>query len=214
MPDRWKHGDVIVRREVLGLAPVRQVDSTQAWLGRPWLAVPVIVVEDSDDALVTFLPSGAEFGFFEGRWPTPDGLHPWSPKPRWSGHGCLMVQRPGEHHAVWHFWSGPDRAFLHWYINIQTSFVRTAHGYDTQDLELDIVVAPNRSWTLKDQDVLVDRVREGRFSDSFVEWIEALGESLTSELSVGRQLWDRDWTKWEPDGDWLNTPLPLGWRDL
>lgn len=55
----------------------------------------------------------------------------------WAGHGCLMVQRPGEHHAVWHFWDGADRRFSHWYVNLQTAFRRTAIGYDTQDLEVD-----------------------------------------------------------------------------
>ncbi|HUR77078.1 MAG TPA: DUF402 domain-containing protein [Acidimicrobiales bacterium] len=214
MSDRWRYGDVIVRREVLGLAPVRQVDSNPTWHGRPWLAIPVIVVEDTDDALVTYMPSGAEFGFFEGGWPTADGRHPWSPRARWSGHGCLMVQRPGDHYAVWHFWSGPNRDFLHWYINLQTAFVRTEHGYDTQDLELDIVVSPDEHWVLKDDDVLVDRVREGRFSESFVEWIESIGATLTSDLRAGRQLWDRDWTTWKPPADWANTPLPRHWHDV
>lgn len=211
-PDRWNYGEVIVRREVLGLAPVPQVESTTAWLGKPWLAVPVHVVEDADDALVTYMPSGAEFGFFEGNWPTPNGRHPWSGKTRWSGHGCLMVQRPGNHYAVWHFWAGPRREFQHWYINLQTSFVRTEFGIDTQDLELDIVVSPDGTWELKDDDVLVDRVIEGRFSESFVDWIESLGATLTTELGAGRRLWDRDWSTWEPEADWVDTPLPDDWQ--
>ena len=36
--ERWAPGDVIVRREV--------------WQGRVWLAHPLYVVEDTDDALV------------------------------------------------------------------------------------------------------------------------------------------------------------------
>jgi hypothetical protein len=39
----WQRGEVIVRREVLND-------------GRPWLAVMVYVVEDSEDHLVTYLP--------------------------------------------------------------------------------------------------------------------------------------------------------------
>jgi uncharacterized protein DUF402 len=210
----WACGDVVVRREVLGLAPVAQVETRQEWHQRPWLAVPVYVVEDTDEALVTYLPSGAEFGFFDGRWPTPDGRHPWSPKERWSGHGCLMVQRPHDHYAVWHFWSGPDRTFSHWYINIQTAFVRTAFGYDTQDLELDIVISPDGTWVYKDQDVLVDRVNEGRFSTSFVNWIESIGESLGAALRAGEQLWDRDWSTWEPPAEWVDTDLPAAWQNF
>ena len=57
--ERWEHGDLIVRREVLGLAPrTPPVQPSEEWVGRPWLAVPVFVVEDTDDALVTFIAPG------------------------------------------------------------------------------------------------------------------------------------------------------------
>jgi hypothetical protein len=214
MTDRWRYGDIVVRREVLGLSPVRDVDGrTPPWHGRPWMAVPVHVVEDTADALVTYIAPGAEFGFFPGEWPTPDTRHPWAGRAGWSGHGCLMVQRPGDHHAVWHFWSGPAREFACWYINIQTDFLRTAGGYDTQDLELDIVVYPDGTWLLKDDDVLVDRIDEGRFSPLLVEWIEALGAQLTAQLQTGTRWWDDAWSRWTPDDAWRNTALPAGWAD-
>lgn len=66
------------------------------------------VVEDSDDRLVTYVAPGAPFGFPSGPWPTHDGRHPWHGRSAWSGHGCLMLHRPGDHHPVWHFWDGPD----------------------------------------------------------------------------------------------------------
>src|SRR5688500_8704277 len=111
MGQRWNHGDLIVRREVLGLAPaaIAPPEPAPVWFGRPWMAVPAYVVEDTDDALVTYLAPEAEFGFPEGEWPNPGGRPPWSDRRGWSGHGTLMVQRPGEHHAVWHFWTGPER---------------------------------------------------------------------------------------------------------
>ena len=84
-------GQTIVRREVL-----RQ---------GPWLGVVVYVVEDSPDALVTYLPSGAPLGFPTGSWPTPDGRHPWHTKDAWQGHGTLMVgilREPGCARATSH----------------------------------------------------------------------------------------------------------------
>jgi hypothetical protein len=212
---RWQYGEVVVRREVLGLAPIQQVDGAPpAWLGKPWIALPVHVVEDTEELLVTYLPCGAEFGFYPGDWPTPNRQHPWADNTAWRGHGCLMLQRPGDHHAVWHFWSGRDRAFSHWYLNIQTEFARTAIGYDTQDLELDVIVYPDGRWVLKDDDVLVDRVEEGRFSFAFVAWIEQLGKELVERLGAGERWWDPAWSTWTPEPSWQNTPLPRSWLEL
>ena len=177
------------------------------------MATPVFVVEDSDDALVTYIAPGAEFGFPAGAWPTRDGSHPWSGRRGWSGHGALMVQKPGEHHAVWHFWTGPDREFACWYINLQTAFVRTAAGYDTQDLELDIVVLPDGAWTLKDIELLDERVAEGRFSPQLARWVVSLGEQLTTELDARSHWWDHRWASWTPHEDWNSPSLPPGWHD-
>jgi hypothetical protein len=210
---RWEHGDLIVRREVLGLAPRGpSLPPSVEWIGKPWMAVPVYVVDDTDDALVTFIAPGAEFGFPNGAWPTRDGRHPWSGRRGWSGHGALMVQKPGEHHAVWHFWTGPERTFACWYINLQTAFVRTASGYDTQDLELDIVVLPDGTWTLKDRELLDDRVAEGRFSPQLAHWIVSLADQLTAELDARCHWWDHHWANWKPSDEWHTPLLPSGWR--
>jgi hypothetical protein len=209
----WQEGDLIVRRERLGLWPIPRGAADAPWMDEAWLAVPVYVVEDSDEALVTYIATGAEFGFPPGDWPTPDGRHPWHDRPSWGGHGTLMVQRPGDHHAVWHLWSGPERELSCWYINLQTDFVRTDTGYDTQDLELDIVVHPDGSWTIKDLEVLDDRVAEGRFSAELVEWIMALGDDLVEELAAGRRWWDERWAHWTPPAEWVDPALPPGWED-
>ena len=83
------------------------------------------------------MPEGGPLGF-----PPEDFFgapHPWSGKERWRGHGVLQLQRPGEMHAVWVFWQGPERELGAWYVNIQEPFRRSSIGFDTQDLELDIV---------------------------------------------------------------------------
>ncbi len=124
-----------------------------------------------------------------------------------------MVQRPGDHHAVWHFWEGPERTLACWYINLQTAFRPSAIGYDTQDLELDLVVAPDGSWQLKDLEVLGDRVREGRYSQELVDWVVVLGEELGRELDAGRHWWDHAWASWEPDPAWRDVSLVAGWDE-
>lgn len=199
MGTTWRSGDVVVRREVLGLWPVPTPDEPADWWGRPWMGVPVRVLDDAHDQLVTYVASGAPFGFPAGEWPTPDGHHPWHERPAWSGHECLMVQRPGDDHAVWHFWTGDDRMFACWYINLQTAFVRTPVGFDTMDLELDLVVFPDGTWTVKDLDVLPDRVAEGRLTQTVVDHVVALGERLAADLDAGRWWWNTAWADWRPD---------------
>lgn len=212
--ERWGAGDLIVRREVLGLGPVTATGPKPPWHGRPWEGLPVYVVDDSDEQLVTYIPEGAEMGFVEGHWPTPDRKHPWHYKTRWEGHGCLMLQRPGDPFAIWHFWTGPDRTFECWYINLQAAFVRTEIGYDTQDFELDFVVSPDGSFVVKDLDVLDDRVTEGRFTTDLVAWIRDLGSQMSADLTARRHWWDPSWAHWAPPRDWRDPRLPPNWSSV
>ena len=206
----WRRGDVIVRREILGLQP--GAVSTPAAVRGAWMGVPVHVVADRGDQLVTFIGRGAAFDFPVGPWPTPDGLHPWSGRDSWHGHGCLMVQTQGEHHAIWHFWDGPDREFVCWYLNLQTDFVRTTLGYDTQDLELDILVFPDGSHLVKDAELLDDRVAEGRYSPELVDWIRSYGDGLVRRIESDGPWWDMRWADWSPPPEWEGAQLPVVWN--
>jgi hypothetical protein len=197
----WRAGEAIVRREVLND-------------GRPWFALSVYVVEDTDEHLVTFIPSGARFGLLDGAFPTETGRHPWADKEQWVGHGTLMVQRPGADHAVWHFWDGPDRTFVCWYVNLQQAFRRTPIGYDTQDLELDIVVLTDGSWAFKDRELMEERIAQGRYTRAQVDATLALGEDLAAELDAGRRWWDERWASWEPPAEWTALSLPVGWETI
>lgn len=181
----WSEGDVIVRREV----------RNDGWA---WLEVPVVVVRDEPELLATYIPEGAPFTF-----PAGPEVHPWAGRDRWHGHGVLMLQRPGESHAVWVFWDGPERDHAAWYLNIQEPFRRTARGYDTQDLELDVVVHPDGRVELKDEDLLDVRVREGRFTEDQARAIRAEGDRIQRELAAGRRWWDPFWALWEPDPTWV-----------
>lgn len=208
MSARWSRDDLIIRSEVLGLQPAEVATATSAT--GVWLEAPVFVVDDGPEQLVTYMPPGAPFRFPEGSWPTTDGRHPWHGRAGWQGNGCLMVQSPGEHYAVWHFWDGPDREFMCWYLNLQTAFVRTAHGYQTQDLELDLIVFADGAHIVKDEEVLDDRVSEGRYTPELVTWIRQYGQMLIQRLEAEGPWWDRSWAEWEPDPAWQTPAFPAG----
>lgn len=193
----WQPGDAIVRREIVG--------------GVPWLGWMVNVVVDSSELLATYSPPGSAFHFPPGDWPTPNGLHPWHDYRGWQGQGTLMLQRPGDCYAVWHFWDGPEREFQGWYVNLESPFARTEIGFDTLDLELDIVVAPDHTWTMKDVDLLWQRRDEGRFSLREVRNILDLGDNIVRLLEAGDWWWEDGWVDWQPDPSWTIPGIPEGW---
>lgn len=194
----WSEGDWVVRREVLA--------------NGPWMGVLAIVIEDSSEHLISYIPEGSPFGFPDGDWPTPSGMHPWSDRKTWQGHGCLMIQRPSDTYAIWHFWSGVERNFLCWYINIQEPFRRTVIGYDTQDLELDLIVYPDGQWELKDDELMDQRVLEGRWSKERVAKIRTIGAEIAARLEKGERWWPLDWCDWRPDPTWVvPNKLPDEW---
>jgi hypothetical protein len=182
----WQAGETIIRREVVND-------------GRCWARCTVRVVRDEPGLLATFLARGTEFDF-----PEPELRHPWQEdgKKRWRGHGVLMLQRPDEAHAIWVFWRGARRRFAGWYVNLQEPFRRTAEGYDTQDLELDIWVPARGGWQWKDAELLEQRVAEGRFTATQREEIWAEGRRVAAELDAGRRWWDDAWASWQPDPAW------------
>ncbi len=171
------------------------------------MATSVIVVADLPDMLATYLPEGAPFAFAENH---PQGKHPWEGRRAWHGHGVLMLQRPGESYAVWHFWDGSDRSFAGWYMNIQEPFRRTAVGFDTQDLELDLWAPAGGGWELKDNDLLDVRVTEGRFTAARAGEIRAIGATIAGLLDADEGWWG-GWTSWEPDPGWAPATPPQGW---
>lgn len=182
------------------------------WHGEVMVGWGGNVVLDDDELLALHMPSGGPLGFTDrDHW---GGRHPWSTRDRWHGHGVLQLQRPGDMHAVWVFWEGPERRFAGWYVNLQEAYRRTPLGFDTQDLELDIVVAPDGSWHFKDDEQLDPWIERGRWTAAEIAAIRAEGARLGAELDAGRLWWDPAWAGWEPDPAWPAPTLPPGWADV
>jgi hypothetical protein len=198
---RWQPGDVIVRREV--------------WKGRVWLAHPLYVVEDTDDALVLYQVEGARWGFGAGDdWPTVTGRHPYDGKTAWVGEGPLGLHRSGDPYAVWAYWGRPGRFFAGWYVNIQVPIRRTAIGIDSLDLELDLLVSPTYEVAVKDEEHVGASAALGRFTDDDAVAIHAVGARVQAEIEAGDRWWDERWREWTPPPEMLVPPaLPDGWAD-
>lgn len=194
---RWQPGEIVVRREVLH--------------GEPWLDMPVHVVEDSPELLAVYMAEGSELLF--PTVPADFFEHPWKTRGHtvWNGHGKLMLHRPGDAYSIDLFWHGPGRRFDTWYINLQAPLVRLPRGFITLDHELDLLVSAEGAVTIKDDDLLDERVREGRYTRSEVERFRALGARLASDFA-GNGVWaDPAWMTWTPPADFRAATVPDGW---
>jgi hypothetical protein len=96
-------------------------------------------------------------------------------------------------------------------VNLQEPFRRTRRGFDTQDLELDIVVELDGAWRYKDDEALDAWIERGRWTEAEVAAIRREGAAIAAELDAGRRWWSDDWAVWEPDPAWRVPSLPVDW---
>jgi hypothetical protein len=183
----WAYGDTVVERQYTG--------------DRCWLELPCRVVSDEPELLVTYLPRGAPFTYLPGPWPTANGHHPWYPGRAWTGHGVLMLHRPGDAYGVWHFWTGPERVFDCWYLNVQ-EWGRHDGGFWIRDLELDVIVEPDGAVAYKDAELVDVRVAEGRMTTDDAALARRTADDVAELVRAGEAWWDPAWTRWSPPPGW------------
>ena len=195
---RWSVGETVVRRELLH--------------DHVWIGFSTYVVEDTDDLLAVYLAEGSTLAFPE--WPFEQWQHPWRTAGHhaWRGHGKLMLHRPGDAYSVDLFWTGADRQFSGWYINLQDPIRRQERGFDTLDHELDYWLSASGSWSVKDDELFDQRVAEGRYSEQQATSIRATGSQVVDMLRTGSHWWDESWANWSPPSHWRALDLPDGWQ--
>jgi len=96
--------------------------------------------------------------------------------------------------------------FAGWYVNLQETVRRTALGFDTCDLALDVEVEPDGTWAWKDEDDFAEAQALGVLDEA-----EAAAVRAESELVISEQPWPTGWEDWRPDRSWSPLSLPDGW---
>jgi hypothetical protein len=178
-------GDVIVRREILD--------------DREWIVYPVQVVADEPDVLAVYLHQGTPLSFGDGhfRW----GVHPWAAfDPYWKSEGVLQLQRPGDWYSVWGRREGGR--FAGWYVNFQQPPRRTERGFDTLDLELDLLIPADGSpprW--KDVDDFQARLAAGTFEPGQAEAVQRAATEVYKTAERGGGWWEA-WRDWRTRDEW------------
>ena len=209
MPDQsfFKRGDRIVLREI--------------WRGRVWSARPVIVVQDTPDMLVLYLPSGTPYKrprTLDGKDVTPATrvLGEWLLADNvWPEDGeYLRLVIPGAPYSVLVFWLENHSAQRDWYINLEDPLCRTTIGFDYMNQILDIIVEPDlSSWFWKDEDEFQEAQELGLISLERARAMRAEGERVVEMLLSGKSVFN-GWENWEPDSAWEIPTLPEGWEKV
>jgi Protein of unknown function (DUF402) len=203
MTERWRAGDAVI---------VRTVHEN----GRVGMVLPTTVVQDRDDLVALYVAPETlckrrvgKRGGPRGRLLIEDtGRHEdWT----WDGNRRLILWRPHAMHAVSLFWRGADDTFLGWYVDILLPFRRSSLGFDTRDLDLDVVIDPDRAWRLKDEDELEWSRQEGLITSHEAKSIRAEAERAVALLEANDPLFSDDWTAWRPDPTWHIPAVPKGW---
>ena len=129
----------------------------------------------------------------------------------WQSNRFLMITNPNRFHSVYLIWEDATDRFLCYYVNFQLPLTRSHCGFDTYDLELDIVVKPNGAWQLKDEAAFEEGVRTGVIKQ---EWAEALSrekESVIANIESGIYPFNNHWRSYDADPSWKPPSLPKGW---
>lgn len=174
---------------------------------------PMRVVREDERGLVAWLALGTRLEIAGG----PDGRRlrtvpleqRWVVKrtrivEEWWGGGVLRIAPAGMPWSVWLFWSDQDREwkFEGWYINLENAHERRGTSTYSSDHVLDVEIEPDGEIIMKDEDELIEAVRQGRLSAVEAAQIEKHAEAAIASFRAGDWPFDREWIQWRPSPSW------------
>ena len=210
MQELWKPGQTAVLRGIFN--------------DRVWLAQSTLVVKDTLAETALLLPVGAQCAFPEGyfRWRRGDFSEgtrwqealagAWRLKQfDWLTNRFLVLLEPDKYYATFLIWNQASGAFECYYINFQLPYRRSLCGFDTLDLDLDLVVAPDFTWKWKDEDEYREAIRLGGIRPDWACGVEDAQPDVFTRLEHRIYPFDGAWVAWRPDPIWARPILPKGW---
>lgn len=200
--------------------PGSLIVARELWDGLLWAARPAVVVTDDGSELVHWSPAGtvgcfATSRFFPGRehLPREERQLVSLESRQWHYRGVpargtkLSFLRAGAWASVEATWHA-DGQFAHWYVNFQQPMRRTADGYDTLDLVLDLMVGPDWSWSWKDVEPFEAAISRGIFGPETKSALEREAAQLQQEITNRSGPFSATWRGWAAPGTWPAPALP------
>ena len=183
--------------------------------GKVFWAYPTIVVQDSPDLIVLYMPAGV-LGKDTDHRPAPQEL--FSPEKinivdcQWERTDVLFLIVPGEAFSTYIMWKTGTRNLECWYVNLQEPIQRTSIGFDTMDNMLDIVISPDMSeWKWKDDDEFAEAQKVGFYSSNKAHEVWAEGERAVKLITSERRSMYEKWATWQASPKWSIPKLSPLW---
>jgi predicted RNA-binding protein associated with RNAse of E/G family len=129
----------------------------------------------------------------------------------WRTNRFLMVTSPGKFYSVYLIWDHATDRFVCYYVNFQVPLTRSRCGFDTYDLELDIVVEPNGQWQMKDEAAFGEGIRMGVIRREWADAIAKEKEIVIADIESRDYPFDDYWRDYAVDPSWKPPSLPVGW---
>ncbi|HEY7072693.1 MAG TPA: DUF402 domain-containing protein [Acidimicrobiales bacterium] len=138
----------------------------------------------------------------ERRWQ----LGPWA----WRWTNLVRTVAAGQWYAVSTFHEAGSGEPLCWYVDFTRPPVRAGHGFDSFDLLLDVVVGPDRAWTLKDEDEFERACQVGIITEAERGAVLAARDEVIDLVERRAGPFAEDLGVWRPDPAWPRPELPPG----
>jgi hypothetical protein len=130
----------------------------------------------------------------------------------WKLTNVVRLYSLGDPYSLWLAFDATTWDLAWRYINLEDPWLRTAIGFDSRDVYLDLVAGPDGDdWRWKDEDELAWVVEQGRIDASRAVQIRADGERAVQAV---RKLGSLDqWKTWRPDPRWHIPTVPERWHE-
>jgi len=209
----WNPGDQVV---------LRGIYNSHVW----YIQSANVVYDTAEEVALVVMPGAqcaAPNGYINGKHGTDENWNRWDDYLNdtwnmqyynWRTNRLLILLQPEKYYASMYFWHHERNEFLCYYVNFQLPFKRTAIGFDTLDLELDIVVEPNYSWQWKDADDYRNGIERGVLISNWIQGIEEAKQEIFTKLEKRQYPFNRYWLNWMPDPNWSPPKLPANWDKI
>lgn len=186
--------------------------------GQVVFAWPLVIVEDTPSFLLAAQLDGAVGMVPDGYPHDPRRLveqasaREWLLVERpWQSTNCLHVFETGTWWSTRLMWDADTGKFMCWYVDFRLPVTRTDGRVDSKDLQLDVVMSPDGSWTWKDETHFALAVKAGFIHEDQRAAVEAARGQVVARIERREFPFDDSLVDWTPDG--LSVPtLPADWH--